>query len=254
MGQTFSNEIMNIEDYLKHLYEMPPSWPDAALQAQAIAARSYALRVYDEKGFLYPSQKDQVIKKELNDGRWQAAVDATRGKVMMNGGRSIKGWFASTAGGFVFNSGDVWGGYTDWTKRARDTNGEVGSFADLLSKAFDKESPCFYAAQGYRSQYGKSAWLKSEEVADIANVILLVQKDSSTSVHLYQVDKPNPEGADNWDANRVRQELKNRGEQPFEKVSDVVISGVDWGTGLTTNVVISGNIIYIMMTWEPHIY
>src|SRR5262245_25804853 len=31
------------EDYLKGIAEVPPSWPPAALQAQAIAARSYAL-------------------------------------------------------------------------------------------------------------------------------------------------------------------------------------------------------------------
>ena len=62
---------MNIEEYLKHLYEMPTSWPDAALQAQVMAARSYALRVNSEKGWLYPSQKDQVIKKELNNDRFE---------------------------------------------------------------------------------------------------------------------------------------------------------------------------------------
>ncbi|HKN81244.1 MAG TPA: SpoIID/LytB domain-containing protein, partial [Actinomycetota bacterium] len=31
------------EDYLKGIAEVPPSWPRAALEAQAIAARSYAL-------------------------------------------------------------------------------------------------------------------------------------------------------------------------------------------------------------------
>ena len=61
-GQTFNNESMNVEDYLKHIYEMPSSWDAKALQAQAIAARSYALAEMQSKGFVYPSQKDQVIK------------------------------------------------------------------------------------------------------------------------------------------------------------------------------------------------
>ncbi|MDD4785407.1 MAG: hypothetical protein PHH12_03030, partial [Candidatus Shapirobacteria bacterium] len=29
-GQTFNNEVMNIEEYLKHIYEMPTSWPESA--------------------------------------------------------------------------------------------------------------------------------------------------------------------------------------------------------------------------------
>ena len=34
---------LSFEDYLKGIAEVPPSWPRAALEAQAIAARSYAL-------------------------------------------------------------------------------------------------------------------------------------------------------------------------------------------------------------------
>ena len=118
-GQQFNHETMNIEEYLKHIYEMPTKWPEAALQAQAMAARSYALRVYSEKGWLAPSQADQVVKKELNNDRWISAVNATRGKVITSGGQPIKAWFASTAGGYTFTSGDVWGGNTAWTKRVQ---------------------------------------------------------------------------------------------------------------------------------------
>jgi cell division protein FtsB len=106
-GQKFNNESMNIEEYLKHIYEMPTSWPEAALQAQVMAARSYALRINSEKGWLAPSQADQVIKKEINNDRWISAVNATRGKVITSGGQPIKAWFASTAGGYTFTSGDV---------------------------------------------------------------------------------------------------------------------------------------------------
>lgn len=41
-GQSFDTN-WNIEDYVKHVYEMPTTWSAQALQAQAIAARSYAL-------------------------------------------------------------------------------------------------------------------------------------------------------------------------------------------------------------------
>ena len=65
-GQEFNNESMNIEEYLKHLYEMPASWDMKALQAQAIAARSYALaRTNKGQSSIPPNQSGQVVKKKL---------------------------------------------------------------------------------------------------------------------------------------------------------------------------------------------
>lgn len=221
-GQTFNNEDMNVENYLKHLYEMPASWPSKALEAQAIAARSYALAVMRDAGYVRPSQADQVIKKEENAQPWKDAVDATRGKVMTQGGQPIKAWFSSTDGGYTMTSGEVWVSDRSWTKHTRDTNGDVSSLGDLMSKAYDRESPCFYNAQGWRTQYNKSAWLKSEEVADIVNVILVSSKTNSW---------------DSWDAERVRQEL---GSSAFNMV-DSVSMNFDLGSGKTTSVTISGD-------------
>jgi len=233
----------SLEDYVKRIYEIPASWPMASLQAQAIAARSYALATTSNgANSICDNQHCQVFKTDPKGGDWEGAVTGTTGKVMMSGGEIVTAWYASTAGGYTFTNADIWGGsQRSWTKRLRDTNGDVGSFGDLLSKAYDRDSPCFYAAQGWRSEYGNSAWLKQEEVADIANVILLTRKDSGTRSHLYQVDKPNPEGVENWDMERVKSELRSRNETPLNSVNDVSISGVDWGTGLTTSVTINGD-------------
>lgn len=233
---------MPLETYLLGIYEMPDSWPMEALKAQAIAARSYAL-AYTNNGAnsICTSQQCQVYKGGNKGGNWESAVKATEGQVLVAGGQPIKAWYASTSGGYTFTSADVWGRATSWTKRMRDTNGDVGNFSDLSAKAYDKDSPCFYAAQGWRNEYGKSAWLKSEEVADITNVLMLAQADPSTGEHLYQTDKPNPAGTDTWDAGRVRQELSSRSITPYNSVSGVSISGVDWGIGRTTGVSISGD-------------
>jgi SpoIID/LytB domain protein len=187
------------------------------------------------------TQSCQVYKGGNKGGNWEAAVRATAGQVAVNGGQVITAWYASTSGGYTFASSDVgWSG-TPWTKRLRDTTGDVSSFADLQSKAYDKDSPCFYAAQGWRSEYGKSAWLKSEEVADIVNVLMLAQRDPSVNEHLYQTDKPNPAGTDTWDAGRVKQELSNRGITPYNSISSVSMPGVDWGTGRSTTISVSGD-------------
>lgn len=233
----------SLEEYVKRIYEVPASWPAEALKAQAIAARSYALYSTDNgNNSICATQSCQVFKTDPKGGAWDQAVNDTSGKVMVQGGAAIAAWFSSTDGGYTFQNNDVWGGsHRSWTKRTRDANGDISSFSDLQSKAYDRSSPCFYAAQGFRNEYGKSAWLKSEEVADMANVILLARKDGGTKEHLYQPDKPNPAGTDTWDRDRVKAELKSRGGTPFNSVSGISISGVDWGLGRTTGITISGD-------------
>lgn len=238
-GQSF-DDTWNIDDYLKHLYEMPTSWNPEALKAQAIAARSFAL-AYTNNGSasICPSQQCQVVKKELNDGAWQAAVDATKGIVMTTGGNPIKAWFSSTHGGYAYTSSDIGWSATSWTKRLQDSTGSINSFSDLANNAYDKSSPVFYCDWGSRANYNKTAWLKPDEIADIANVILLAKADGSTQDHLTQVDKPNPDGVDTWDAGRVKSELGSRGITPFDSVSSVSV-GADFGSGKTTTVTIDG--------------
>jgi len=219
---------------------MPTSWNPEALKAQAIAARSYALSYTNNgAGTICPSQKCQVVKKELNDGSWQAAVDATKGVVMTNGGSPIKAWYSSTHGGYVYTSADIGWSATSWTKRLQDSTGAINSFSDLFNNAYDKNSPVFYCDWGSRATYNKTAWLTPSEVADIANIILLAKSDGSTQKHLTQVDKPNPDGVDTWDSSRVKSELGSRGITPFDSVSSVSI-GADFGSGKTTTVSLNG--------------
>lgn len=237
----------SIDDYVKRVYEVPASWTDndsAALKAQAIAVRSYALAYTNNgSGSICTTQQCQVFKpdpKTDNNNAWINAVDATAGLVMVQGGNPIKAWFSSTHGGYVHSSGDIgWSG-TSWTKSGQDASGNIGNFSDLKSNAYDKDSPWFYCDWGARSQYGGTAWLKNDEVADIANVLLLVQADGSTKEHLYQPDKANLAGTDTWDADRVKQELQNRNITPFNSVSSVGVS-TDFGSGNTTQVTISGD-------------
>ncbi len=238
-GETF-DDTWSIEDYVKHIYEIPSSWPSEALKAQAIAARTYALRIQADKGYVEPNQSDQVVKRELNADSWIQAVNDTAGQILTYNGSPIQAWFSSTAGGYTWSAGSVWGSDKPWTKNGLDASGSVNSFADLNSNAYDKDSPWFYCDWGGRSQYSGTAWLKPDELADIANVILLARKDSGTNDHLYQTDKPNPKGTDTWDANRVKQELKNRGGSPYNTISGGSVS-VDFGAGKTNSITLNGD-------------
>jgi len=237
------------EEYIKGVVnkEMGADIPEA-LKAQAIAARSYAL---NQSQPICTTQYCQVYS-DARRGAVNDAVDATgknvcgdgRAEVLVSGGQVITAWYASTFGGYAHRSSAQLpnADNTSYTKNFADTSGPVNSFSELHEKAYDKESKCFYAAQGWRGN-SKSAWLSPSEVADIANVILLVRKDPSKACFVYQVDKsPPPPGkdcpeTDNWSMEKVRQEL---GGGALTSVSSVEISGVDWGGGRTTQVTING--------------
>ena len=229
------NDDYSLEDYTKRIYEVPESWPMESLKAQAIAARSFAVAYTNNgAGSICDSQDCQVFQENEKTGAWKDAVNATEGIVMKQGGNPIKAWFSSTDGGYTHTSAEVWGGSTGWTKNFADTSSGVGSFSELNERAYDKESKCFYTAQGSRAEYGKSAWLRPSEVADIANTLLLVKKDSGTTDNLYQIDKSNPAGKENWNQDKVKSMLSN----PFNNVTDVRITGADFGSGRTTEIII----------------
>ena len=233
----------NIEDYVKRIYEIPDAWGAdgmASLKAQAIAARSYALS-YTGNGQrgICATESCQVFKPEPKGGFWEQAVNDTAGWAMVQGGSPIKAWFSSTHGGYILKSSEIGWSDTAWTKHANDFDGSVGSFSDLNSKAYDRDSPWFYCDWGSRSQYNKTAWLKSEELADIVNTILLAKVDSSTREHLYQPDNP-PAGTDNWGPDKVKQELRSRGQSPFNSISDGSVSA-DFSSGRVSSVNFSGD-------------
>ena len=219
----------SIEDYVKRIYEVPDSWTDnnlAVLKAQAVAARTYALRsTSNGANTICTTEACQVFKPEPKGGNWEQAVNATAGWVLMDGGGPGFTQYASTHGGYILNLGKFDG-----------DGGNPGSFSELNERAFDKDSPWFYCDWGSRPEYNKTAWLKSEEVADIVNTLLLVKRDSSTAENLYQTDKPNPAGKETWSAERVRSEL---GSSAITTINDISVSA-DFGSGKTSTITING--------------
>ena len=82
--------------------ESPPSWPQAALRAQAVAARSFALSVnVGGNGFdLYNDTRSQVYGGlDSETASTNAAADATRGQVVIYGGKIAETYFSACSGG-----------------------------------------------------------------------------------------------------------------------------------------------------------
>jgi stage II sporulation protein D len=96
--------VASLDDYVKGVVpgEMPSSWAPAALEAQAVAARSYALAtdaggpVFDQ----YPDTRSQVYKgADAEMPSSNAAVEATAGEVLRYNGEIAATYFFSTSGG-----------------------------------------------------------------------------------------------------------------------------------------------------------
>lgn len=113
---------LSLEQYLYGLGEVPASWPMESMEAQAVAARSYAVYAIRHVGIrpdcdchLTDGSGDQTYigynREAGTDGaRWVRAVDATRSEVVTYGGEVIQTFYAASDGGHSDNVEDAWHG------------------------------------------------------------------------------------------------------------------------------------------------
>ena len=106
--------VLGLEQYLQGVVaqEMPSSWPAEALRAQAVAARSYALaHLIRGKHFdVYADVRSQVYGGVPGENpRTTAAVQATKGEVLLWEGKPIDALFHSTSGGHTLDAAEVFG-------------------------------------------------------------------------------------------------------------------------------------------------
>jgi len=97
-------DAVALEAYVKGVVaaEMPPTWPAQALEAQAVATRSYALaNLTAGRGFdLYADTRSQVYGGVAAEtAASNAAVDATKGQIVTYGGKVADTLFFSSSGG-----------------------------------------------------------------------------------------------------------------------------------------------------------
>ena len=123
------NSVRIHDEYLYGISEVSSSWPDAALQAQVMASRTYAISKID-------SGVRQSCSCHVDDGggpyadqtftgwgkasaamgeRWVAAVDATKtsdttGNAILYNGKAIRAFYSASSGGATQDVRDVWGG------------------------------------------------------------------------------------------------------------------------------------------------
>ncbi len=132
-------DVVNWVDLEEYLYsviggEMDSGWPQEALKAQAIAARTYALYKRNEQ------RNNPTYDLGATPDRWQiykgvmsesptiyAAVDATAGKVLTHNNEIILSVFHACSGGHTENVEDVWGNPLAYLRAVQDYDQNISA-------------------------------------------------------------------------------------------------------------------------------
>ncbi|MBM7855119.1 stage II sporulation protein D [Desulfohalotomaculum tongense] len=149
-GITAINDLP-FEEYLYGVVpsEMPHKWPEEALKAQAVVARTYALYSrgqYLAYGFdILANQYNQVYHGyDHETPETTMAVQQTRGQVLTYEGRLILAVFHSSSGGYTGNCAEVWKEDIPYLKAKKDPydynekhyNWSVNLTAEQLAERF----------------------------------------------------------------------------------------------------------------------
>ncbi len=116
---------LGVESYLASVIgsEMPKTWPIEALKAQAVAARTYALKRYRSKGNfdIKADTFSQVyLGKESETHTTKLAANSTKTLVLTYKGKLINAVFHSSSGGQTESSGHVWKKQLQYLKSVKD--------------------------------------------------------------------------------------------------------------------------------------
>ena len=135
-------EALGPEEYLLGIREVPFAWPDEALKAQAVAARTYLAFTlaggrtatgrehgYDICATTACQVYAGVAGLSSADGlRWRQAVAATAGEILLYDGRPAQALYSSTAGVRTRESEDIFPGLDAPYLAAVDSPGEDSPF------------------------------------------------------------------------------------------------------------------------------
>jgi len=150
--------IVRIEDYLLSVVpsEVPSSWPQEALKAQAIAARSYVvanLNKHKADGYdVKDTVEDQVYRGVVSENDdTNVACASTCGLVLKQNTKVISAFFHSTSGGSTELSENVWSKPLPYLKSVPD---------------FDDEAPLFTWQRSFTvTQLNKMLGLDSDQLS-----------------------------------------------------------------------------------------
>jgi SpoIID/LytB domain protein len=178
-------ENIGAEAYLKGVLpaEMPAQWPQEALRAQAVAARSEILANLSQKhmldGFDFCATEHcrAYLGMSGREAPTDEAVSATQGLAMTYRGRFLPAVYCANCGGVTENNETVWSGPPNDALRAiRDIPGKSGT---ALNPVTEKALPALLKDQsaycaGKRDNYRWSREFSHEQLSAAVNKVIPV--------------------------------------------------------------------------------
>ena len=132
-GGVYTVNAIGLDDYVQGVIaaEMPSTWSSQALDAQAIAARTYAITTDVAGSFynLYPDTRSQMYGGVAAETpATDAAVAATSGQIVTYEGAPAVTYFFASSGGYTENVEDAWPGATadPWLRGVPDPYDNAG--------------------------------------------------------------------------------------------------------------------------------
>jgi len=229
--------------YLLGIAEMPAKWGEdggvEALKAQAIAARTYALSYVgwrlsnkSASGTICTTESCQVYSntRYSNPGLWKAAVEATRGQVIVSNSTNdiFSTMYASTSGGAIYSYSSL----DHSTPQIWDTT--CSSQSCWPGDAWEKQAGSAWYYKGWYKTRSNQAcsrshpWLTQIEFIDIVNAVLYYSKTNDSS-HLSQIDSGGCFGGNDPSA-WSRQELARQVVSHGGPISSVTSINVNYST------------------------
>jgi SpoIID/LytB domain protein len=121
--------------------EMSPSWPAAALEAQAVASRTYALTDHagGSRFDVYSDTRSQVYRGAAAEtASTNAAVAATAGQLLTYAGKPVITYFFASSGGMTENIENAWPGSEPepWLKAVSDPYDAGSAYEWKIEESF----------------------------------------------------------------------------------------------------------------------
>lgn len=207
--------------------EMSPSFPPAALKAQIIAARSYAMATTEDRRKkmwpfdLYSSQSDQVYKgSHFESPQSWSLVKSSGQKVLKFRNNVLKAFYHSSSGGQLEAPLNVWGG---------DHVGEAGAY-QARPNPYDRD----LKSDGWSATLGADAGAQMASTGNISEIKVLQRTEGQ---RVKKISVKGSRGTTQFSGTQFRSlfgtglirstlfEVKKQG-------SSFVIKGRGWGHGV----------------------
>lgn len=189
--------IVTMQDYVKGVlpYEMSASWPQEALRAQAMCARTYAYsNIGKHSGFDLCNTTDCQVYRGTNSASENSdrAVESTNGMYILYDGKPISAVYHSSNGGATEDSENVWGGKNAYLRGVRDPYEDLdaATHGRWSAEYTGDEIKSILNAKGYdigrvvevRPIYTNMGNMLSMTFVDEAGKTVMVQKSATRSI------------------------------------------------------------------------